>query len=58
LGGPSSGFVSNQTRLNVSQYISAPGLHQIDFLLNDPVAGTTNTIDQVIEATLDVRLFV
>lgn len=58
LGGPVNGFVSNQTRLNVSQYISAPGLHQINFLLNDPVAGATNTIDQVIEATLDVRLFV
>lgn len=59
LGGPASGFVSNPTaRLDVSQYISAPGLHQIDFKLNDPVTSTTLTIDQIVEATLDVRLFV
>lgn len=55
LGGP---FTTNQTRLNVSQYISAPGLHQIDFKFNDPLSGTRNIIDQIIEAVLDVRLFV
>ena len=55
LGGP---FTTNQTRLNVSQYISAPGLHQIDFRFNDPISGTRDTIDQIIEAVLDVRLFV
>ncbi len=62
LGGPAGGFVTNQTglagRLDVSQYISAPGLHQIDFQLNDPVSGVTSQLDQIVEATLDVRLFV
>jgi hypothetical protein len=58
LGGPASGFVSNQSRLDVSQYISAPGLHQIDFKFNDPISDTRETVDQLLEAVLDVRLFV
>lgn len=52
LGGPAAGFTTSQTRLNVSSYISAPGLHQIDFLFNG------SDKDTLLEATLASSLFV
>ena len=56
IGGSSAGFITNQTRLDVSQFISAPGLHTIDFFFND--ADPNNPQDTLIEATLAVQLFV
>lgn len=52
LGGPGPGFTANQNRLDVSPYISAPGLHGIDFHF-----GSGNDTDTSINATLSVQLF-
>lgn len=52
LGGAAGGFTTSQTRLNVSNYISAPGQHQIDFRF----VGSNE--DTSIEAVLAASLFV
>lgn len=51
LGGPPAGFVTDQTNLDCTQFISAPGFHQIDFQYG-------SDDDTLLEATLAVGLFV